>query len=90
MSVKSERVTILTTPDFKRFLNAEAAAQGVSVSELIRERCMAKPAAQEDEAALAALVAQVNKSAIKAEKALAQGLKDVEKLLKQNRQGKSR
>jgi len=88
MSVKSERVTILTTPDFKQFLNAEAAAQGVSVSELVRERCMASPASNEDEAILAAMVGQVNKSSADAEKALNKGLKDISSALKHIRKDK--
>ena len=88
MSVKSERVTILTTPDFKEFLNAEAAAQGVSVSELIRVRCTSSPASDEDEAILAAMVEQVNKSTEVAEKALAKGLRDIASALKHNRKGK--
>ena len=37
--MKTERVTLLTTPDFKRFLETEAAREGISVGELIRVRC---------------------------------------------------
>jgi hypothetical protein len=37
--MKTERVTLLATPDFKRFLEAEAKRQGVSMGELIRIRC---------------------------------------------------
>jgi len=88
MSVKSERVTILTTPDFKQFLSAEADAQGISVSELIRVRCTAEPTTGEDEDILAAMVEQVNKSAFDAEKALSKGLKDVASALKNIRKGK--
>ena len=88
MSVKSERVTILTTPDFKAFLNAEAAAQGVSVSELIRARCTVAPSDSDDDAMLAAMVDQVNKSTVKADKSLAKGLKDITKALNDIRKGK--
>jgi hypothetical protein len=88
MSIKSERVTILTTPDFKKFLNAEADAQGVSVSELIRVRCTSIPASDEDEAILAAMVEQVNKSTEVADKALTKGLKDINSALKHIRKGK--
>jgi len=88
MSIKSERITILTTPDFKQFLNAEADAQGVSVSELIRVRCTASPASNEDEAILAAMVEQVKKSSADAEKALNKGLKDIASTLNHIRKGK--
>ena len=37
--MKTQRVTLLATPDFKRFLETEAERQGVSVGELIRVRC---------------------------------------------------
>jgi len=43
MVVKKERITMLATTEFKAFLYGEASSEGVSVSELIRERCM-KPA----------------------------------------------
>lgn len=89
MSVKSSRVTILTTPDFKKFLSAEAKARGVSVSELVRVRCTAQPVNQEDETLLASLVEQVNNSTVSAEKSLAQGLKDVSKALDDIRQGRA-
>ena len=38
MSAKSERITILGTPEFKSWLTTEAANEGVSVSELVRRR----------------------------------------------------
>ncbi len=82
MSVKTERVTILTTPDFKVFLNTEAARAGVSVSELIRKRCLNAPADAEDELVLKALVEQVDGSTKKARKALNKGLRDARQTLK--------
>lgn len=81
MSVKSERITLLTTPDFKSFLNAEAIKEGVSVSELIRVRCTKKPANDKDEEILRALVGQVNESTKKAQKSLAKGLQDAKQVL---------
>ncbi len=39
MAVQSERITILGTPDFKAFLTREAKREGVSMSELVRQRC---------------------------------------------------
>ena len=82
MSVKTERVTILTTPDFKAFLNTEASNAGVSVSELIRERCLNIPANGDDELMLQALVEQVNESTQKAKKSLNKGLRDARQTLK--------
>jgi ribosome recycling factor len=37
--MKTERVTLLATPDFKRYLETEAEREGISVGELIRVRC---------------------------------------------------
>jgi ribosome recycling factor len=37
--VKSARITVLATPEFKRFLEAEAKRVGISVGEFIRVRC---------------------------------------------------
>jgi hypothetical protein len=37
--MKTERVTFLTTPQFKQFLEREAGKAGVSVGQLIRDRC---------------------------------------------------
>jgi ribosome recycling factor len=37
--MKTERITVLATPDFKRFLESEAEHEGISVGELIRIRC---------------------------------------------------
>jgi len=38
MAVKSARITILGTPDFKAFLTREAKKEGVSLSKLVRQR----------------------------------------------------
>jgi hypothetical protein len=80
MSVQSERITILGTPDFKAFLVKEAKKEGVSMSELVRQRCIQKPADQ-DEELLAALVNEVNKATVKAQKSLEKGLGDAERIL---------
>jgi len=34
--MKTERVTLLTSPEFKAFLRAEARREGVSVARLVR------------------------------------------------------
>ena len=59
MSVKTERITILGTPDFKDFLKREAKKEGVSLSQLVRKRCEKKPTTNEEEELLAVLVKEV-------------------------------
>ena len=80
MAVQTERITILGTPDFKAFLTKEAKKEGISMSELVRQRCTQKPAT-EDEELLAVLLAEVNEATAKAKKSLEKGLKNAEKVL---------
>lgn len=80
MAVQTERITILGTPDFKAFLTKEAKKEGISMSELVRQRCTQKPAT-EDEELLAVLLAEVNEATAKAKKSLDKGLKNAEKVL---------
>lgn len=80
MSVQSERITILGTPDFKAFLAKESKKEGISMSELVRRRCTQRPA-NNDEALLAALMDEVNKATKKATKSLEKGLSDAENVL---------
>jgi hypothetical protein len=72
--VKSDRVTILATKEFKRFLGEEAKREGVSVAELIRSRCAQKPTP--DEALLAELTAELRRSLSEARGSLREGLKE--------------
>ena len=81
MTAKTERITFLGTPDFKAFLAAEAAKEGTSVSELIRNRCEYKHTSK-DEEVLLAMVKEVHKATAKAKKSLEKGLADAEKELK--------
>jgi hypothetical protein len=80
MSVQSERITILGTPDFKAFLVKEAKKEGVSMSELVRQRCTQK-SANKDEELLAVLVSEIIKATAKAKKSLEKGLGDAEEVL---------
>jgi len=80
MAVQSERITILGTPDFKAFLAKESKKEGISMSELVRQRCTQKPANNE-EALLTALVDEVNEATRKAKNSLEKGLNDAEKVL---------
>ncbi len=80
-AVKTERITILGTPEFKEFLTREAKKEGVSLSQLVRQRCEKKPPNNEDEELLAALVKEVSTATAKAKLSLEKGLNDAEKVL---------
>lgn len=77
--MKTERVTILTSPDFKAFLAAEAQREGVSVAELVRSRCERRPT--DEEALLAALTGELNQAVGQAKKALRSGLDEAQAVL---------
>lgn len=81
--MKTERVTLLTTPEFKAFLAKEAKREGVSVGELVRTRCERRPSG--DEAALQELVAELRTSVVQAKKSLRAGLDEAESVLKEVR-----
>ena len=81
MTVKTERITILGTPDFKDFLKQEAKREGVSLSQLVRKRCEKKPTTNEDEELLAVLVKEVGVATAKAKVSLEKGLADAEQVL---------
>ena len=70
--MKTERVTLLTTPEFKAFLGVEAAREGISVAELVRSRCGQRPGA--DEALLASLAGELRKCVREAQASLRGGL----------------
>ena len=86
MTTQTARTTILTTPDFKVWLSQEAQKEGVSVSELVRQRCKAKP--NKDEVLLSVLVAEVRKATKKAQVSLTKGLNDAESVLAELRSPK--
>jgi hypothetical protein len=77
--MKTERVTLLTSPDFKAFLNAEALREGVSVAELVRSRCERRPT--DEEAILVALTGELNKAVREAKKSLKSGLDEAQAVL---------
>ena len=70
--MKTSRLTLLTTPEFKAFLGVEAARGGVSVAELVRTRCEQRPTA--DEEALAALTQELRAAVQDAQASLSAGL----------------
>ncbi len=77
--MKTERVTLLTSPDFKAFLGAEALREGVSVAELVRSRCERRPS--EEEVVLAALTSELNRAVREAKAALKVGLDEAQAVL---------
>ncbi len=81
MAVKTARITILGTPDFKAFLTREAKKEGISLSKLVRQRCGQKPVNSEDEELLTALVKEVGQAAARAKASLEKGLTDAEQAL---------
>jgi hypothetical protein len=78
-SIKSERVTLLTTKEFKRFLGDEARREGVSVAELVRVRCERKPS--QDELLFGELSARLRKAAKEAKIALKEGIEEANTVL---------
>jgi hypothetical protein len=83
-AVKSERITILGSPDFKAFLTREAKKEGVSLSQLVRQRCEDKSPSQEEKL-LATLVKELGEATVKAKLSLEKGLTDAETVLSELR-----
>ena len=77
---KLKRITILGTPEFKDFLVREAKKEGLSLSQLVWQRCERKPQ-NRDEALLAAFINEVIAATAKAKVSLEKGISDVEKIL---------
>ena len=85
--MKTERVTLLTSPEFKAFLGAEALREGVSVGELVRRRCEGRPSA--DEAALTGLTAELRTAVREAKKSLTSALEEAHSILGALQQGRA-
>jgi hypothetical protein len=63
-TLKTEHVTLLTSPEFKAFLSAEARREGVSVAELVRTRCERRPT--EEVTVLEGLTSEFNRAVAEA------------------------
>ena len=63
---KSMRIAISRPPEFKAFLSREAKKEGISVSELVRQRCKSKQKSVEKKEMLAAMVEQLRVAVAKA------------------------
>jgi hypothetical protein len=72
--MKTERVTLLTTKEFKLFLRAEAQREGISVGELVRVRCEQKQSP--DEIVLAKLTAELHEALNEARSSLKDGVRE--------------
>jgi hypothetical protein len=77
--MKTERVTLLTTKEFKLFLRAEAQREGISVGELVRVRCEQKQSP--DEVVLAKLTAELHEALNEAKSSLKEGIKEARSTL---------
>jgi hypothetical protein len=86
--MKTERVTLLTTKEFKSFLSDEARREGVSVAELVRLRCEQKPTP--DDAVLGMLIAELRASLARARSTLKEGIKEAQSVLTELRSSRQR
>lgn len=79
----SERVTFLSTPEFKDFLNSRASEKQISVAELIRRQFQDEDNEEEEAVVLSELIQQVKLMTVKAEKSLDKGLQAIEKAIEE-------
>jgi hypothetical protein len=78
---KSTRITISGTTEFKAFLFREAQKEGITVSELVRQRCKGKRKAIEKDEVLAEIVEQLRVAVAKANASMNTGLQNAESVL---------
>jgi hypothetical protein len=77
--MKTERVTLLTSPEFKSFLVSEARTAGVSVAELVRSRCEGREST--DQAMLVELTAELRSAVRQAKVSLKRGLDEANSVM---------
>jgi len=82
--MKTERLVLLTSPEFKAFVGKEAKREGVSAAEWVRRRV--QPSQSKDEAELSDLTLQLRKAVDEAQKSAAESLAEVESILQTLRQ----
>jgi len=85
MAAKTERITILGTPEFKSFLVHQARQQGISVSEFVRRRCVDQHV-ERDEELLLGLINEVKLATKRAKSVLEKGISDVEAVIAELRE----
>ncbi|MBU1568756.1 MAG: hypothetical protein KJ630_24405 [Proteobacteria bacterium] len=88
MTAKTERITILGTPEFKDFLVREAKKEGISLSKLVRRRCQ-QQSLNEEEQLLMDLLAELRISTKRAEESLDSGLESMRQTLAEIRERKA-
>jgi ABC-type transporter Mla subunit MlaD len=79
--MKTARITFLGTEQFKAQLVRQAAAQHISVGELIRSQFESKP--EEDERQLEALAEDLKRATADTRRALSEAMAEVETTLKE-------
>ncbi len=80
MATKTERITILGTPDFKKFLTREAKKEGISLSMLVRRRCEQR-STNEEEQLLLDLLAELKTATQRADASLDKGIESMQQAL---------
>jgi len=85
--MKTARLQVLTTPDFRDWLQKEAKQAGVSVGELVRSRCEQRPT--DEERAIAEMAAQLRKEVRRAQASLKAGLAEADSVLQELRSRRS-
>ncbi len=88
MPAKTERITILGTPEFKEFLVKEAKKEGVSLSMLVRRRCEQRPISEEEQL-LITLLAELRTATKRAEESLDKGIECMQQTLAEIRERKA-
>jgi conjugal transfer/entry exclusion protein len=86
--MKTERVTLLTTPDFKSFLAREAKREKISVAELVRKRCAGRVSS--DDSTLAELTSELRKAIGAAHASVADGIETMQSTLAELREARTR
>ena len=77
--MKTERITLLSSVEFKAFLTVEAEKEGISVSELVRRRCERAPS--DDERMLLEVLHELQRVVGQAKCALESGLSEIHDVL---------
>lgn len=77
--MKTVRITVCGSPEFKDYLASEADQEGISVSELVRRRCDRTPS--DGEELLADMAAELRKATDQARVSMDEGLRLVSEAL---------
>ncbi len=88
MTAKTARITILSMPDFKKFLIQEAKKEGVSLSMLVRRRCEQREV-NEEEQLLLEFLAELKVANKRAEESLDLGMASMAQTLAEIRARKA-